>query len=177
MSKPNACKSGGGPNIWRDQRGASAAEFALSLPFLVAMMFAFIESGRYIEHIHVVTKAVRDGVRYAARQPFADYGCTPGASLDLNSTDVGGRIKRYVRTGSTNGTEGRLDYWSSDATVTVTAICSDAGPGVEGIYTQLVGGAPVIEIHANVPYVPVAAALGWHLDMPLFVRAEGAWTG
>lgn len=161
--------------LTNDSRGAAAAEFALSLPLLIALMFGFLESGRYIEEVHVVTNAVRDGVRFAARQPFTSYGCTGGGgTIDLNGTPVGAAIKRYVRTGSVTGTVPRLQHWTSDNTISVQATCNNSS---SGIYSSLVGGAPVVEIHANVPYQPIAGAIGWHIDMALHARAQSAVIG
>ena len=159
-----------------DSRGAAATEFALSLPLLIALMFGFLESGRYIEEVHVVTNAVRDGVRFAARQPFASYGCAAGATgmVDLSGTPLGAAIRRYVRTGSVTGTVPRLQHWTNDNTITVQASCNNSG---SGIYNTLVGGAPVVEIHANVPYQPIAGAIGWHIDMALHARAQSAVMG
>ena len=46
--------------------GAAAAEMALVLPILIALMFGSFELGNYFLNQHVVTKAVRDGLRFEA---------------------------------------------------------------------------------------------------------------
>ena len=158
-----------------DRRGAAAAEFALSLPLLVALMVGFLESGRYIEEVHIVTKAVRDGVRYAARQPFTSYGCAAGmGTVNISSTPLGAAIKRYVRTGSVAGVTPRLQHWTNDDTVSILVICNSSS---SGIYSGLTGGAPVVQIHANVPYTPLAGEVGWHMEMALHARAQSAVMG
>jgi hypothetical protein len=160
-------------DLTTDTRAASAAEFALVLPLLMITLFTFVEAGRYIDHLHVVSKAVRDGVRYAARQPFAAFGCG-GAGL---SADVSDSIKRYVRTGSATGSTGRLPYWTSDATVSVSASCVTAGAGISGIYETQVGGAPVVRVSADVPYVPILGSLARLQSFSVGANAESAVMG
>lgn len=158
-----------------DRRGAAAVEFALSLPLLVALMVGFLESGRYIEEVHIVTKAVRDGVRYAARQPFTAYGCAAGmGTVNIGSTPIGTDIKRYVRTGSVTGVTPRLRQWTDDATVSVLVVCNSSSTG---IYDDVAGGAPVVQVHANVPYAPLAGDVGWHTGMALHARAQSPVMG
>ena len=153
-----------------DSGAASAAEFALVLPLLIGTLFTFVEAGRYIDHLHVVSKAVRDGARYAARQPFATYGCA-GGGLDAT---VGSAIKRYTRTGSIAGSGGRLSYWTSDATVTVSANCAAWS---SGIYTLQVGGAPVVRVTAEVPYQPILSGLSRLGSFSVGATAESAVMG
>ena len=159
----------------RDRRGSSAVEFALSLPLLIALMLGFLESGRYIEEVHIVTKAVRDGVRYAARQPFTAYGCVAGSgTVDIGSTPMGTAIKRYVRTGSVTGVTPRLRQWTDDNSVSVLVVCNSSSTG---LYSEVEGGAPVVQVHANVPYAPLAGDVGWHAGMALHARAQSAVMG
>lgn len=154
-----------------DTHAASATEFALALPLLMVMMWTFLEAGRYIDHVHVASKAVRDGVRYATRQPFAAFGCAAGGGFDAA---VDTAIKRYVRTGSATGTTGRLSYWTSDGTVTVSAECNRS---ITGIYEDLVGGAPVVQISANIPYTPILPGLSSLTGLYVRATAQGAVMG
>lgn len=51
--------------LWRAERGASAAEFALILPAALLLMFGVIDVGRYAWQINQYEKAVQLGARYA----------------------------------------------------------------------------------------------------------------
>lgn len=52
-------------NIWRDQHGASAAEFALVLPLLLIFLLGLVDSGRFIWEYNRAEKATQMGARYA----------------------------------------------------------------------------------------------------------------
>ena len=168
----------------RDDRGAVIAEFALSLPLLVVFMFGFLEAGRYMEHVHVVDKAVRDGVRYATRQDFRDFACAPPndpndpAEMQDRANrvaDLKSRTVNYVLTGTPlPGGQLRLTYWNDPASVTVNITCENSS---SGIYVDLDGGAPVVEVQAGVSYAPVAAEIGLHSGIGIYARAQGAVVG
>ena len=49
----------------RDDQGASAAEFALVLPLLLAFIFGIIDVGRFMWQYNQAEKATQVGVRYA----------------------------------------------------------------------------------------------------------------
>src|SRR5262245_31034970 len=71
----------------RDRRGSAAAEMALVAPLLCAILIGSVEVGSYFYNEHILTKAVRDGARYAARQSFTLYTCTgaPTGSVVANT--------------------------------------------------------------------------------------------
>src|SRR5688500_11124602 len=49
----------------RDERGASAAEFALVLPLLIILLLGMIDTGRFMWEYNQAEKATQMGVRYA----------------------------------------------------------------------------------------------------------------
>jgi Flp pilus assembly protein TadG len=58
----------------RDQRGASAAEFALTLPLLVLLLLGLIDVGRFMYEMNSAEKATQMGVRYAVSTEMVPAG-------------------------------------------------------------------------------------------------------
>lgn len=135
-------------------RGAAAVELALVTPLVMVIMFGSFELGNYFLQEHVVTKAVRDGARYAARRSFADFpACTPSASVERETRNV-------TRTGSVaDGGTPRIANWTSPSSVTVTAACNTSG-AYTGIYTDVAIGAPTVIVSATVTYRTLFGTLG-----------------
>jgi Flp pilus assembly protein TadG len=52
--------------MWREERGAAAAEFGLILPVLLLILFGIIEFGRMWNVRQTLTDAAREGARVAA---------------------------------------------------------------------------------------------------------------
>ena len=52
-------------SLYRDRRGASAAEFALVLPLLLVMLLGILDAGRFMWDYNQAEKATQMGVRYA----------------------------------------------------------------------------------------------------------------
>ncbi len=131
--------------------GTAAAEMALVLPMLLALMFVAFEGGHYLYIEHQVVKGVRDGARFAARQAFSKYTCTTvDAALQT-------QIKEVTRTGKTSGGSTRVSGWAN-ADVTVTATC----PGTAvttGIYSGM-ANAPRVTVNTSVIYPSLFKALG-----------------
>jgi Flp pilus assembly protein TadG len=143
----------------RCQDGAAAAEMAMVLPLLTTLLFGSMEFGHYFWHEHVVVKAVRDGARFAARQPITEYVSTSTGCVTAPSAALSNRIRNLVRTGSIDGSTPRLSYWAATGTVTVTVTCTAnaGGQAVAGIYSGIehagvAVGAPVVTVTATVPY-------------------------
>jgi Flp pilus assembly protein TadG len=140
-------------HLARDPAGAAAAEMALVVPLLLALMLGSFDLGNYFLSEHVVQKSVRDAARYAARLPLTDYpACVP-----LSATTT--KIQQVARTGRPDGTGGiRLSGWTNNDTVSVTVDCTS---GVNtGIYTDFPNGAPVFTVSAAVPYPSLFGVLG-----------------
>ncbi len=46
---------------------------ALVTPLLLTLLFGGLEGGNFMLQQHIVTKGVRDGARFAGREPFGAY--------------------------------------------------------------------------------------------------------
>lgn len=145
---------------FRDRNGAAAAEMALVAPLLVTILIGSVELGSYFYNEHILTKAVRDGARYAARQSFSNFDCSgePGGTI-VNDT------RELVQTSLLAGGNDRLANWDAATTISVTETCeTSADPisgtteNLSGIYKNRGSGAPIITVTASVPYSPVIGA-------------------
>lgn len=142
-------------SLWKDPSGSSAAEMALVTPLLMTLMFGSFELGKYFLDEHVVSKAVRDGARYASRRSFTEFTCT-GAS-----TDVIDKTRNITRTGEiASGGTARLPYWTTATTITVSVTCDTSGT-YSGIYKGASTGVPVVTVAASVPYGSLFGYLGF----------------
>jgi len=144
---------------FRDRSGAAAAEMALVAPLLCAILVGSVEVGSFFYNEHVLTKAVRDGARYAARQSFTFYGCSgaPSGSVVANT-------RALVRTALLSGGADRFtDIEDGDITLETSCKTTQGGQSmVNGIYTGMATGAPIVTVKASVDYDPViGAALGF----------------
>lgn len=154
-----------------DSNGSAAAEMALILPLLLMLVLGTLEAGNLMWSQHKVTKAVRDGARYAARQNIALLNCsTKDATVESN-------IKLLTRTGqlaSTTATP-KIVGWSDEG-VTVTVACNASYTG--GIYTTLTSGAPVVTVAASPDYRSLLGQLGlFNVGGKLRAEAKAAVTG
>lgn len=141
--------------ITQCRRGTAAAEMALVTPLLITLMFGAFELGNYFLSEHAVSKAVRDGARYASRRSFTEFTCS------TVSADVLDKTRNIVRTGQVaNSGTPRLVGWTNSATITVSVTCNTAG-GFTGIYTGNTTGAPVVTVSASVPYSSLFQSLGF----------------
>jgi hypothetical protein len=64
--------------IPRDQAGQSLLEFALVIPFILALVIGFADLGRVVYFYSAVNNAVREGARFGSVTQFAS-----GAERDL----------------------------------------------------------------------------------------------
>jgi hypothetical protein len=170
--------------LLRCRRGAAAAEMALVAPLLLLLLFACAELGKYFLDEHVVVKAVRDGARYAARQPMSNYITAAAGCEEDPLGSVIDDTKNLVRTGNTDGTGSRLAYWTSNSTITVESSCSaTAGDeDVGGIYAGATFGgvpvgAPVVTISATVPYTSLFGINPFVDDLVLRAEQQAIVTG
>ena len=158
----------------RSTCGAAAAEMALVIPLLLIIMMGSFELGNYFMNEHKLVKAVRDGARFAARQPFGKYTC-PNTIDGAVATDT----KNVIRTGLASGGNSRIVNWT-DAHITLSLACFTAANGttLTGIYTGTANGAPVITVMATVPYTPILASYGFRgVGLNLNARQQSAVMG
>lgn len=139
---------------------------ALVTPLLLAIMFASVEMGNYFYDEHKLTKAVRDGARYAARQRFTNYAACTGSPPQAVIDDT----RTIVRKGALDGTATDLlpNWGSANTSFSVTMGCQttlNVGGNTmapSGIYTGMTTGAPTVTVFASLPYRPlVGSAFGF----------------
>lgn len=127
---------------------------ALVLPLFIPLIFGCAELGKYFLDQHVVVKAVRDGARYAGRQPFANMPCAGVAAATQT------RIKNLIRFGNVAGTgQPRLAYWTGADTVSVNIACVDNDDSYGGVYASMTS-VPLVTVSASVPYQSLFGTLG-----------------
>lgn len=168
----------------RNTQGTAAAEMALSLPFLLALICGCVELGNYFLDEHRLIKAVRDGARYAARQNIALFTACSGSPGGTVVSDT----QNMVMTGLLSGGNDYLpNKASATINVTVVGCTSSVGSGptaVAGMYAGLKDtggnsiGAPIVQVSASVPYTPVIHAFGFSgLNLTLNASQQAAVMG
>lgn len=142
------------------QSGSAAVEMALVMPLLLVLMFGSFELGNYFLDNHVVSKAVRDGARYASRRLPLKNSCTTtvvDGSGETEVADTTTETKNVTVYGEVTGGQPRLPGWVPD-TVNVNFTCSTTG-GPSGIYNGMKNSSGVAD---GAPIVTVSATVGYH---------------
>lgn len=153
---------------FRDTRAAAAAEMALSLPMMMALIFGGFEGGNYLLTEHKVLTGARQGARYAARLPF-DYftGCGPSLNNPADATmptaaTREAEISDITRTGMVGGTDPRVSGWLGDATGEITITVNCDATTTTGLYDKFAAtGAPRVQVSARVAYPSILGLLGF----------------
>jgi hypothetical protein len=104
----------------RCERGSPMVEFILAMPFVFLIGLAVMELGQVIWQHHVVSKGVRDGVRYLTRVPLPDAagGC-PGVAGSALVDDGGtGPVETAKQLAMASDVTG-ADFWNDVSTITV----------------------------------------------------------
>jgi Flp pilus assembly protein TadG len=159
---------------FRDRRGAAAAEMALVTPLLLTILIGSVELGSYFYNEHILTKAVRDGARYAARQAFTNYSACSGEPTGT----VVAETRALVRTSLLAGGSDRFaDIDDTDITLSMDCSAtadpiSGSAENMTGIYKDLSSGAPIVIVSATVPYTPVIGAPFGFSGVGINLRAE-----
>ena len=148
---------------------------ALSVPIILALLVGCFEFGNYFWTEHQVMKGVRDGARFAARQPVDKLGCGPNPSNATVETE----IKNVTRSGNSSGTTPRIPSWdNNEVTVTITCQGTPSGIYTSGIYANLPSGARIVTVSATVPYPSMFGALGFNTrSLNVGARAQAAVMG
>ncbi|MEP5938633.1 MAG: TadE family protein [Erythrobacter sp.] len=144
--------------LFSSQSGAAAAEMALIAPLGVLMFFTAVESGHYIYAQQQLVKAVRDGARFGARQPFDEVNCRTGSGVV--SAQVQSAVRAIALTGALTGSSERRSGWdSSEISFVVSATCPSTAEATDGIYAASEPAA-VINVAATIGYDSLFGGLG-----------------
>lgn len=146
-------------HLFGDSRGAAAAELALMLPLLLMIMFGSLEIGNYFMNEHTLSKAVRNGARFAARQGFGNYTACTGSPGGTVVTDTRNVVMSGYLAGGTIITP---NIEAADITVTTSCATTAGGQTLSGIYAGRASGAPVVTVSATVDYLSVVGILGFN---------------
>ena len=162
------------------QRGAAAAELALMLPLMIIVLFGMFEGGHFLWSEHKVIKGVRDGARYAARQPFAKFDCSSSTLADTSLESEIRNVTIFGHPDPANSSDNVTDVpavpgWD-ELEVTVTVACDSAT--TTGLYVAVSGGAPKVTVAADVPYTPLFGSIGFNVSsLSLKGEAQAAVMG
>lgn len=145
----------------QDEGGSPSAEFALSLPMVLPLIFIAMEAGNFFWSQQKLVESVRNGARYAARLDYSNF-CAKDGSGNYQGIDstVETEIKNLTRTGNVSGVGYvRIPNWVNED-VDVSVACNSFTE--YGIFTTLGGdkGAVVTVSAPAVPYRSVLGALG-----------------
>lgn len=152
----------------RECRASASAEFALSLPMMLALMFGGFEAGHFFWTEHKLVKAVREGARYASRLPVEEL-CN-GATVAMTD-DMESNIQNVTATGVLSGGTAKVPGWDA-ADVTVTVGCQEFV--ATGMYTGLGAAGPMITVSTGgVTYPSLFNGLGF-LDSTIQMGAESS---
>ncbi|MCL6698910.1 pilus assembly protein [Sphingomonas sp. NSE70-1] len=154
---------------------------ALVAPLLCAIMLGSVELGSFFYNEHILTKAVRDGARYAARRSFSFYESGGNCANPTDATLIA-NVRALVRTSLLSaGTDRFPDIQDSDITVTAACSATVSGQSMSGIYQGRTGGtagAPVVTVTASIDYNPVIGAFGFTgAGLKLNARQQAAVMG
>ncbi len=127
-------------SLRRCRAGSVAVEFAVSLPFLLALLVGIVEVGRALIQAGAIEKGLRAGAMYVARADLP---------LDAAATTA---IENLVKRGSVDPAAPFLvDGWSeAEATVDVAPLPDYVVDGV---------AVPVFRLTATVPFAPLMPGL------------------
>jgi len=141
------------------QKGAAAAEMALIAPFAVLLFFTAVESGHYFYSQQQLVKAVRDGARYGARQPFDEVNCRSGGDV---SQAVQDNVRSLSLTGGLLGSgnsERRSGWDNNEISFIVSVSCPSSAEATDGLYASSEPAA-VLNVSATIGYNSLFNGIG-----------------
>lgn len=139
-------------HLFGNQSGAAAAEMAMILPVVLALIVTTFEGSYYLLCEHRVIKGVRDAARYAARLDRSFYTCPGGTFTGSTAT-----IQNLARTGQLAGGTAKVPGWVN-GDVTVAVSCAS---GIGGIYNSTGGNAPKVRVSTRLNYPSIMGAMGF----------------
>ena len=154
--------------LLKDRKAAAAAELALILPLLLTLMFSGLEAGNYFMNEHTLVKAVRNGARFAGRQPFANYTACSGSPGGTVVTDTQNVVMRGYASAASVVTP---NINAGDITVTTSCATTGGGQTYAGIYAGRTTGAQIVIVTANVEYRSITSAVFGFNDIGLTLNA------
>jgi hypothetical protein len=157
----------------RDRRASAAAEFALTLPMMLALMFGGLEAGHFLWTEHKLIKGVRDGARYASRLKVSDL-CN--GTTEVMSAQTEQNIANITVTGQLSGGTPKVPGWTPGG-VAVSIGCEQfVGTG---IYSDLGTPGPLVTVSAGrVAYPSLFGVLGFVTSsIQLSAKSSAAVTG
>lgn len=108
-----------------DSRASAAVEFALVLPFMVILLAGVTELGKALWHQHTLTKSVRDGARFLARNQDPTSAAAQTAVKNI--------VVRGVYDSSANSNLPLLvSYYSGPPTITISSFNNNGTPPFRG---------------------------------------------
>jgi Flp pilus assembly protein TadG len=153
----------------RNERGAAAVEMALVLPLLFLLGFGAVELARTIWQYQIVTKGVRDGVRYLTRVPVTCAAVGPGGTFSAADIEA---AKNLVKSGTKTASTPIVPTYAS-AVFQITVDCRDAAA------LGLNGGAymPVVRMTVQYPFQEWFASLLGLSDLTFNITHEQVHVG
>lgn len=148
--------------------GTAAAEFVLTLPMMLALLFGAMEAGHFFWTQHKIVKSVRDGARYASRLDVTQL-CANNATLLT-------QIRNVTANGQLSGGTPKVPGWQA-ANVSVVISCNSFVD--TGIYTDLGARGPLVTVSSGpVQYPSILGGLGFITNsLNLSARSSAAVVG
>lgn len=117
--------------LFGSERGTAVVEFVVVLPLLLIIVLGITEIGQALLYHQIITKGIRDGVRYLTRVPLSEPFITNAKTIAL--------------TGSPTGTTA-FSFWNDPSTIDVNTSTVDHG----GAFRDP-GPITIVQMTATVP--------------------------